>query len=441
VSRRKATKPASAVTENGLPVTNARRQKRHDASKPSDLSTQPAILPEFHPLATVDPLMEGADYAVLIEDIREHGLRESIVLYQGKILDGRNRARACAEAGTEPQYKEIAFVSDADAVAFLDSVNLHRRHLTPKQKRERIAVRLKVNPTLSDRQVAKETGASHPHVAKVRRELEESGDVETVSTSIDTSGRQQPRQRSKPKTVPPEQQDDIADRQLSKPKAVPPEQQNDAAESAVAVSPPSPPTEPPNAKEPLDFEHTIEACLLDLTRRFRVRSILYDPWQMQAIAQRLTKAGLPMEEFPQSVPNLTQASQCLFDLIEAQGLVLYPDKAMRLAISRCVAIEGPRGWRIGKDKSAFKIDVIVALAMATHAAVHGAGKSTYTLDPFQDDFVDLDRRDASPPETPPPLTADGNWWRHKQHLRSSIGSADDQLRSLYGAVDNFFRYR
>jgi phage terminase large subunit-like protein len=197
----------------------------------------------------------------------------------------------------------------------------------------------------------------------------------------------------------------------------------------------------PSAKEPLDFEHTIEACLLNLTRRFRVRSILYDPWQMQAIAQRLTKAGLPMEEFPQSVPNLTQASQWLFDLIEAQGLVLYPDKAMRLAVSRCVAIEGPRGWRIGKDKSAFKIDVIVALAMATHAAVHGAGKSTYTLDPFQDDFVDLDRRDASPPETPPPLTADSNWWRHKQHLRSSMGSADDQLRSLYGAVDNFFRYR
>jgi hypothetical protein len=31
--------------------------------------------------------------------------------------------------------------------------------------------------------------------------------------------------------------------------------------------------------------------------------------------------------------------------------------------------------------------------------------------------------------------------RHKQHLRSSMGSADDQLRSLYGAVDNFFRYR
>jgi hypothetical protein len=41
---------------------------------------------------------------------------------------------------------------------------------------------------------------------------------------------------------------------------------------------------------------------------------------------------------------------------------------MRLAVSRAVAIETPRGWRIGKDKSAFKIDTVVALAMAAHAA-------------------------------------------------------------------------
>jgi hypothetical protein len=35
-------------------------------------------------------------------------------------------------------------------------------------------------------------GASHPHIAKVREELEKSGDVETVTTSIDTKGRKQP---------------------------------------------------------------------------------------------------------------------------------------------------------------------------------------------------------------------------------------------------------
>ena len=37
--------------------------------------------------------------------------------------------------------------------------------------------------------------ASHPHVAKVREQVEKSGDVETVTTSIDTKGRQQPTKR------------------------------------------------------------------------------------------------------------------------------------------------------------------------------------------------------------------------------------------------------
>jgi phage terminase large subunit-like protein len=62
----------------------------------------------------------------------------------------------------------------------------------------------------------------------------------------------------------------------------------------------------------------------------------------------------------------------LFELIKARGLVAYPDAALRLAISRAVAVETPRGWKISKEKQAHKIDVVVALAMAAHAAVLGS---------------------------------------------------------------------
>jgi phage terminase large subunit-like protein len=125
----------------------------------------------------------------------------------------------------------------------------------------------------------------------------------------------------------------------------------------------------PREAEPLDFEATIERTLLDLHKRFFLRKVFFDPWQMQATAQRLTRAGLRIVEFPQSPANLTAASQNLFELIQAQNLVLYPDPSMRLAISRTVALETPRGWRIAKEKQAHKIDVVVALAMAAHAAV------------------------------------------------------------------------
>ena len=38
-------------------------------------------------------------------------------------------------------------------------------------------------------------------------------------------------------------------------------------------------------------------------------------------------------------------------------------------MSRAIAVETPRGWRIAKEKSAHKIDVIVALAMSAYGAI------------------------------------------------------------------------
>jgi phage terminase large subunit-like protein len=129
----------------------------------------------------------------------------------------------------------------------------------------------------------------------------------------------------------------------------------------------------PSPDDPLDFEDTIETTLRDLADRFEVRKILFDPWQMQAVAQRLTRAGLPILEFPQTVSNLTAASQNLYELVEHGNLKVYADAAMRLAVSRAVAVETARGWRISKEKQSHKIDVVVALGMACHAAIEATG--------------------------------------------------------------------
>ena len=51
----------------------------------------------------------------------------------------------------------------------------------------------------------------------------------------------------------------------------------------------------PSPNDPLDFEATIEATLLDLDNRFAVVKVLFDPYQMQAVSQRLARAGLPIE--------------------------------------------------------------------------------------------------------------------------------------------------
>jgi hypothetical protein len=127
----------------------------------------------------------------------------------------------------------------------------------------------------------------------------------------------------------------------------------------------------PTPQQPLDFEETVESTLLDLRQRFRLIEVRYDPYQMQSVAQRLIKRGLKMVEFPQTLPNITESSTNLYDLIKARNLIVYPDEDLRLAVQRAVAIEMPRGWKISKATASHKIDVVVALGMAALAAVQG----------------------------------------------------------------------
>lgn len=87
---------------------------------------------EFHPIANCFPLIEGAEFAVLAADIEAHGVREPIWLYEGKILDGRNRYLAAQDLGKLFLSREFAG-SPLEAIDFVWSSNRARRHLTPSQ--------------------------------------------------------------------------------------------------------------------------------------------------------------------------------------------------------------------------------------------------------------------------------------------------------------------
>lgn len=131
----------------------------------------------------------------------------------------------------------------------------------------------------------------------------------------------------------------------------------------------------PTKDDPIDFEEQVEATIFDLHKRFRVKLVRYDPFQMAASAQRLAKAGVKMEEYPQSVPNITAASQNLYELIKAGSLHLYADDQIRLAFQRAVAVEGSRGWKIDKSKQSHKIDIVVAMGIACLTAVQEGARA------------------------------------------------------------------
>lgn len=88
---------------------------------------------KFHPLANIFPLLDGTDLAALTADILANGLREPITLHpDGSILDGRNRFVACVDAGVEPRF--VTWDGSGTALAYVLSLNLHRRHLDESQR-------------------------------------------------------------------------------------------------------------------------------------------------------------------------------------------------------------------------------------------------------------------------------------------------------------------
>src|SRR5262249_11798019 len=81
---------------------------------------------------------------------------------------------------------------NCDPWAYVVSANIHRRHLTAKQRRELIAALLKANPERSNRQTATLTKADHKTVGGVRRELEGTGEIPQLNKTTGQDGKARP---------------------------------------------------------------------------------------------------------------------------------------------------------------------------------------------------------------------------------------------------------
>jgi N6-adenosine-specific RNA methylase IME4 len=97
------------------------------------MATTSSDLPT-HPFADLLPSMSDAEYAELRDSIREHGQREPITLDSaGRVLDGRHRARACAELGL-PVASRTFEGDDSEALDFVMDINVVRKHLDASQR-------------------------------------------------------------------------------------------------------------------------------------------------------------------------------------------------------------------------------------------------------------------------------------------------------------------
>lgn len=91
---------------------------------------------KVHPAADLFPMIPpGDDWDELVRSIKAGGLLDPIVVDGDELLDGRNRLKACAEAGVEPRFVEFSTLGWADGkVMFILAKNFDRRSITDDQR-------------------------------------------------------------------------------------------------------------------------------------------------------------------------------------------------------------------------------------------------------------------------------------------------------------------
>jgi hypothetical protein len=165
------------------------------------------VLP-IHPAAELLPLMSPEGQRNLGHDIKvNNGLKARVIIHidadgRRSLLDGRNRLDGMEYVGL-PVLKNGTLDPDifqeisGDPVAYVLSANLHRRHLSTKDKRELAGNLLKRMPEKSDRQIAELVCISHNTVKSVRDELIRCGQIDHIPNRLDKTGR-----RCQPATKP-----------------------------------------------------------------------------------------------------------------------------------------------------------------------------------------------------------------------------------------------
>jgi hypothetical protein len=91
---------------------------------------------DTHPIADAFPLLQGEDFERFKQGIKDRGLRDPRVpLFEGKLLDARNRYRACLELGAAWVKKLKFFDVDGDPFVYVLDHNINdRRHLNESQR-------------------------------------------------------------------------------------------------------------------------------------------------------------------------------------------------------------------------------------------------------------------------------------------------------------------
>jgi len=277
---------------------------------------------KIHPACERIPPISHDELLALSADIRINGLQEraKLIIVDGvyTLADGRSRLDALEMSGpiqvfTGNSPNNAIFeviVPKVDPAVYALSVNLHRRHLMPEQKRELIENLLKAHPEFSDRFIASATKVSDKTVGTRRHELEGRAEIPHVATRTDITGRRQPvRKKVRQPKAPPEK---LPEPTLFDPS---PSVAPDASPEQKAAAAPSTAPGPPLLIDPLAGQ------------RAAVRGSIRGLAKLKDVDFGQVVAAMPIEQLREARDELDDAMDVVFAFSAAL------DEAIRRATS------------------------------------------------------------------------------------------------------------
>jgi phage terminase large subunit-like protein len=111
--------------------------------------------------------------------------------------------------------------------------------------------------------------------------------------------------------------------------------------------------------------NVIFEVMLEMSKVFDIKSVAFDRWNSSALVQRLVEAGFDMDPFGQGFASMTQPIREMEIMIKKKTLHHGGNSMLRYMVSNVqTKFDEAMNVKFVKNKSADKIDGVVALAMA-----------------------------------------------------------------------------
>lgn len=123
----------------------------------------------------------------------------------------------------------------------------------------------------------------------------------------------------------------------------------------------------------------VECGVRDVHRRYRLRTLLFDPFQAVMLAQSLSRQHIVVEPMEFVGKNLNLMANTLIDVFNTRSIALYPDAQLIRDLGRLTIVEKSYGYKLESTRDADgHADRATALAICLPAAVEISHQQSYS---------------------------------------------------------------